>query len=142
MSYVTQADLVERFGTSMLIDLTDRAEPPAGAIDAAVVTDALTDADAMIDGYLLGRYALPLASTPSLVKDLAKTIAIYKLHRDAVSDKIAADYKSALATLAQIASGVIRLNVAGIEPTSSGATGVKVTDRDRDFTPDNLKGFI
>lgn len=142
MTYATQDDLVERFGESMLIDLSDRANPPAGAIDATVITKALTDADAQIDGYLLGRYLLPLASTPDLVNDLAKTIAIYKLHRDAVSDKIRADYQDALKQLAQIAAGAIRLNVAGVEPTSSGATGVRVSDRPRDLTPDNLKGFI
>lgn len=142
MTYATQAELVERFGETMLVDLTDRADPPAGAIDAGVVSDALTDTDAMIDGYLLGRYQLPLASTPTLLKDLAKAIAIYKLHRDSVSEKIRADYADALKTLKQISDGDIRLNVAGVEPTSSGATGVRVTDRPRDFTPDNLKGFI
>lgn len=142
MTYATQADLVERFGEQMLIDLTDRADPPAGSIDAGVVADALADTDAMIDGYLLGRYLLPLASTPTLLKDLAKAIAIYKLHRDSASDKIRDDYTNALKMLKQIADGDVRLNVAGVEPASSGATGVKVTDRPRDFTPDNLKGFI
>lgn len=142
MTYATQAELVERFGKTMLVDLTDRGESPTGMIDAAVVTDALTDTDAMIDGYLLGRYHLPLASTPALLKDLAKVIAIYKLHRDAVSDKIRGDYEDAQKTLRLIASGDIRLNVAGVEPASSGASGVRTTDRPRDFTPDNLKGFI
>lgn len=142
MTYATQADMVERFGEAALVDLTDRATPPAGAIDAAVLADALADSDAMIDGYLLGRYLLPLATTPALLKDLAKAIAIYKLHGDTVADKIRTDYQDALKTLDKIAAGTIRLNVAGVEPASSGATGVKVTDRPRDFTPDNLKGFI
>ncbi|MET4247557.1 DUF1320 domain-containing protein [Bradyrhizobium sp. LA6.7] len=142
MTYATQADLVERFGEPMLIDLTDRADPPAGAIDATVIVNALTDADSTIDGYLLGRYVLPLAQTPSLLNDLAKAIAIYKLHRDVVSDKVRSDYQDALKTLQLIANGTMRLNVAGVEPPSSGASGVKVTDRPRDFTPENLKGFI
>lgn len=142
MTYASQSDLVERFGERMLIDLTDRADPPAGAIDAAVVAKALTDTDSQIDGYLLGRYLLPLATTPDLLNDLAKAIAIYKLHRDIVSDKIRDDYTDALKTLDKIASGAVRLNVAGVEPPSSGATGVRTTDRNRDFTPENLKGFI
>jgi phage gp36-like protein len=142
MSYASQSDLVERFGESMLIDLTDRADPPAGVIDAGVVSKALDDADAMIDGYLLGRYALPLPTTPNLLNDLAKAIAVYKLHRDAVSEKIAADYKNAEKMLALIADGTIRLNVAGVEPASSGASGVRTTDRERPLTPENMKGFI
>ncbi|WP_316171043.1 DUF1320 domain-containing protein [Bradyrhizobium sp. SZCCHNRI1058] len=142
MSYAAQSDLVARYGTPMLIDLTDRADPPAGTIDAAVVTQALADADAAIDGYLLGRYSLPLATTPALLKDLAVPIAVYKLHRDTVSDKVRADYLDALKTLSQIASGAVRLAVAGIEPAASGASGVRTTDRARPLTPENLKGFI
>jgi phage gp36-like protein len=142
MTYASQADLVDRYGTDMLVDLTDRATPPAGAIDAAVVERALNDTDAQIDGYLLGRYLLPLATTPVVLRDIAQAMAIYKLHRDTVADKIAADYKSALDTLKQVASGAIRLNVAGAEPASSGASGVRTTDRERDMTPGNLRGFI
>ena len=142
MSYATQAELVERYGASMIIDLSDRAEPPAGAIDATVVTRALTDADAMIDGYLKGRYALPLAATPPLVKDLALAIAAYKLHRNVASDKIRQDYEDAMRALREIAAGTIRLDVAGIEPAASGSSGVRTSDRARDLTPNSMKGFV
>jgi len=142
MTYASQDDLVERYGTPMLVDLTDRADPPAGTIDDAVVAGALADTDASIDGYLLGRYVLPLSVTPPLLRDLAITIAVYKLHRDTVSNKIAADYANALKTLALISSGTIRLNVAGVEPPASSGTGVRTTDRDKPLTSDSLKGFI
>ena len=142
MSYCTQAQLVERYGAPMLIDLTDRDDPPAGAIDTDVVDRALADADAMIDGYLLGRYALPLAETPALLTDLAQAVAVYKLHRNVVSDKVQRDYDQALRTLRDIAQGTIRLAVAGAEPEGSGASGVRTLDRERDMTPDNLKGFV
>ena len=68
MTYTSQADLVDRYGTDMLVDLTDRETPPADAIDAAVVARALDDTDAAIDGFLLGRYALPLATTPNALR--------------------------------------------------------------------------
>jgi phage gp36-like protein len=142
MSYASQADLVERFGEPMLIDLTDRADPPANAIDPDVVTSALASTDAAIDGYLYGRYVLPLTSTPPLLNDLAQVIAIYKLHRDTASDKITADYASALKTLALISSGTVRLNIGGIEPPSGGGSGVRTTDRQPSLTPGNMKGFI
>jgi len=142
MAYASQSDLVERFGERMLVDLTDRADQPAGVIDAAVVARALDDADAMINGYLAARYSLPLATTPPLVRDLALAIAIYKLHRDTVSDKVRQDYSDALKALSLIATGGIRLSVAGIEPPASGNTGARVTDRQRPLTADSLKGFI
>lgn len=142
MTYATQSDLVERYGEPMVVDLTDRADPPAGAIDTGVVGRALDDADAMINGYLAGRYKLPLAATPALVRDLAITIAGYKLHRDAVSEKVRRDFEDARTTLKQIADGVIRLDVAGVEPASSGNSGARITDRERPLTAENMKGFI
>ncbi len=142
MSYATLSELTERTGEPMLIELSDRAEPPLGAIDNDVVDRALTDADATIDGYLKGRYLLPLAATPPLVRDLALAIAVYKLHRNVASDKVRRDYDDALKLLRDIAAGVVRLDVAGVEPAASGTGGVRATDRARDLTPDNLKGFV
>lgn len=143
MTYATQSDLVARYGDYMLRELTDRAEPATGEIDPAVVAHALDDADAVIDGYLKGRYALPLAQTPRLVRDLAQAIAIYKLHRDVVSEKIRREYEDAISQLKQIGTGAIRLDVAGVEPAASGASGVQFSDRPRDMTPENMKkGFI
>jgi phage gp36-like protein len=142
MTYATQGQLIARFGEDMLIELTDRAEPPAEEIDAAVVADALADADAAIDGYLKGRYTLPLSETPPLVRNLALAIAIYLMHRNSVSEKVRNDYNDALRMLRDIAAGTVRLDVAGVEPTSSGASGVRTNDRARPFTPDNLKGFV
>ena len=142
MGYATQSDLVERYGVSMLVDLTDRADPPAGDIDPGVVARALADTDALIDGYLAGRYVLPLPSMPAQLRDLAMTIAVYKLHRDAVSDKVRQDYVDAVKMLTLIAGGSVRLSVAGAEPAGSGASGVRVSDRARQLTPATMKGFI
>ena len=73
--YATLDQLTERFGERMLVQLTDRASPPAGTVDADVVARALADTAAVIDGYLAGRYVLPLAQTPPLLADLALAIA-------------------------------------------------------------------
>lgn len=142
MSYATQQVLVDRFGERLLLQVADRADPPAGAIDADVVARALADTDAMIDGYLAGRYALPLFDTPPMLIDLAAQIAIYKLHLYTPDAKIADDYKDAVATLTKISNGVVKLPIAGIEPAGSGSAGVVAIDRERDFTPENMTGWI
>lgn len=142
MSYASQAQLQERFGEKMLRDLTDRATPPAGAIDAAVVNRALADSDAMIDGHLLGRYALPLASTPDLLRDLALTISIYKLHRVVSDEKIRLDYQDALKMLAAIANGTVRLSIAGAEPEGSPAGTVQANAPERPMSGGAMDGFI
>lgn len=142
MAYATIDQLTDRYGERLLIQVTDRSTPPSSVIDPAVVDRALADTDATIDGYLAGRYALPLTATPPLLADLAQAIAIYKLHPFAPDPKIEQDYKDAIGALDRLSRGVIRLPIAGIEPTSSGAAGVETIDRERDMTPDNLRGFV
>lgn len=142
MSYIALQQLVDRYGERLLIQLTDRDTPASGVIDEAVVARALTDTDAVIDGYLAGRYALPLTETPPLVADLAQAIAIYKLHSYAADPKIEQDYKDAIAALGRISTGTIKLPVAGVEPASSGSAGVEAIDRERPLTPESLQGFI
>jgi phage gp36-like protein len=140
--YATLQELIDRFSERLLLQLTDRADPPAAAIDETVVDRALTDADAVIDGYLAGRYQLPLAEVPPLVVDLAQVIAIYKLHPFEPDPKISKDYDQALKTLRDISQGVVRLPVAGVEPEAKPSSGVMTNDRERPFTEDNLKGFV
>ena len=142
MPYATLAQLTARYGERLLLQVADRDDPPAGAIDSAIVNQALGDTDAVIDGYLAARYQLPLASVPPQLPSIAQSIAIYKLHVYEPEKKIADEYQAAIADLVRIANGVIRLKVAGVEPTSSGASGVETIDRERTFTPENMVGFI
>ncbi|MGC9368707.1 MAG: gp436 family protein [Paracoccaceae bacterium] len=143
MSYATQQDLIDRYGEARLIALTDRADVPTGAVDVDTVTAALDGADAIINGYVGVRYALPLSEVPPLVNELAQVIAWWKLHLFEPDAKTTEEYKDALRTLRDISSGAVRLpNVAGAEPDDAGTGGVQITDRERPFTEANMKGFI
>lgn len=142
MSYASLQGLIDRYGERLLLQVTDRADPPVGAIDADVVNRALDDADAVIDGYLAGRYVLPLATVPAVLVPIAQAIAIYKLYVFQPEQKIVEEYKDAIADLVRISNGVITLQVAGVAPASAGSEGVETIDRPRDFTPENLQGFI
>lgn len=142
MTYATLDQLTDRFGSEMLISLTDRAPVPTGEIDTDVVDRALAGTDAEIDGFLRPRYVLPLAEVPPLIEELALTIAIYKLHRYAPDPKIDEDYKMARRSLEGISKGAIRIPAEGVEPEASDTTGARITDRERPFTEANMKGFI
>jgi len=139
--YCSQSDLETRYSSKMLLDLTDRAVPRSGEVDAAVVTRAITDAGAEIDGYLMVRYQLPLASTPAFVNDLAMRLAIYKLHAQIVPDKIRDDYNLALRSLRDISNGVMKLDLAGVEPAASTGSEVLVSSPATRLSHDNLKSF-
>jgi phage gp36-like protein len=84
--YITQQQLIDRFGEQELIQLTDRVNQ--SVIDAVVLAEAIADADAEIDAYLRPRYPLPLVSVPSELLRVAADLTRYRLYDDAVIDAV------------------------------------------------------
>lgn len=144
MAYCTIDELQTRYGVALLIQLSDRGTGAAPTEpDADLFARAIADAGAMIDGFLKVRYTLPIAGdVPPLLTDLCQAVAIYKAHAAVTTPKIQKDYDDARAMLLQISNGVLKLDIAGVEPAASGSNGVRFTDRERPFTQDNLKGYL
>lgn len=142
MAYCTLQQLIDRYSERLLLDVSDRGDEAAGTLDQALIGRAITDADAEIDGYLRGRYALPLKAVPPQLTDLSLRLSIYKAHTHAVSEKIRDDYRAAIRSLELIARGEIRLDIDGDEPASSGTSDVMMTETARPITVASMKGFI
>lgn len=131
MTYATQADLETRFKHQELVELTDEAN--LGVIDAAAVAVALADADAEINGYLAGRYALPLTQTsPELVR-LACDIARYKLYDARATELVKARYDDAIAKLRDVAKGVASLGIDQASQPVNVTGGASISSGGRDF---------
>ncbi|WP_459199052.1 gp436 family protein [Ralstonia pseudosolanacearum] len=112
MTYCTQADLVREFGAVELVELTDRADPPTGEIDAERVAEAIETAAAEINVYLEGRYSLPLASVPTVLRRVAVDMARYFLHVDIGEDHpVAQRYVRQVKLLRGIADGTLSLGL-------------------------------
>lgn len=104
MTYATQADLEERFGSRELIQVTDKDN--TGGINDAALALALADADAEIDSRLAVRYGVPLsAPVPARITAVACAIARYRLHEDRASQRIRDDYDDAVNWLRDVAAG-------------------------------------
>ena len=123
--YATLDHLKTLCGDRELIQLTDRADPPSGEMDIAVVTAALVAAASEIDGYVAAQYAVPLGTIPPLLVNLATDIARYRLHRNP-TDLVRQRYEDAVKTLTNISRGVIKLPVEG----GSGSAGGEPEGRD------------
>jgi phage gp36-like protein len=78
MSYATPDDIIARYPSRDLIQLTNE-DPALTTVNTAALQRALDDASAEIDGYLEGRFALPLADPPAVLNRLACDIAMYRL---------------------------------------------------------------
>lgn len=136
MSYATVTDLQDRIGVVRLAQLTDMEDPPTGVPDSVVAERALADASAEIDSYLMGRYALPLASVPAVLRVHCLVIAFYRLLGDRAEEVVREDYKASINFLMQVAQGKVSLLPADAASAPAGvgsvmfAPGAKVMGRE------------
>lgn len=135
--YASVADLIERFGETEIVELTDLEH--TGAVDNAMAEQALTDATAEIDGYLAARYRLPVTDTPRLLSLLCTDIARYRLQKGVTTEQARQRYEDAVAQLKAIARGEINLPLDTPPPAS--AEPRVVSGSGRTFDNDTLRGY-
>lgn len=122
MSYATPADMKARYEDVRLAELTD---PNGMATDDTKLELALADASAEADGYLEGRFTLPIPSdqVPTALVQIVCDIAMYRLFSlrplGDVED-VRARYKDAIARLNQVSDGELDL---GLSSSLKGANG-------------------
>lgn len=139
MAYCTRDDLESRFGTIEIADLLDQDNNGADDIDR--LASAIADAGALIDGYIAGRYAVPLATAPALIKDVACDVTRYKLWRNRAPEEIQKRYDQAISTLRDISRGVISLPPGTVPPQTVSEGGVAYEASERIFTESSLSDF-
>ncbi|MGN7832659.1 gp436 family protein [Pseudoxanthomonas sp. 22568] len=123
MPYATQNDLVERFGETEVIQLSDRDN--TGTINVPVVAAKLADADAEIDAYLAKRFQLPLPTVPTVLKRVACDIARYHLYDDRATDDVVRRYKAGLDFLTKVAADEVSI---GVDPGGQTPTGTDLPE--------------
>lgn len=141
MAYATTADLIEAFGELEIIQLTDRADPPAGLVDDQVAASALEYADNLIDGYIGPRYRLPLSQAQPMLKGVAQDLAWCRLQRQLTEDAKRRN-DAALKILQQLAAGTLTLpgETGTVQPIGGGST-ILVKSQDRIFSRDRMDGL-
>ncbi|MCE7915417.1 MAG: DUF1320 domain-containing protein [Nitrosomonas sp. PRO4] len=141
MTYATQQNLIDRFGEDELIQLTDRQS--LGVIDATVVSRALADADARINGYLAVRYSLPLAAPlPTELERLACDIARYALYEDRVTEIVKERYQDAIALLRDVAAGKAELGLDSTDNKQASNSLAEISSTTPVWKRENSGGFI
>lgn len=111
MDYCTIEDINTHISTPTFIQLTN--DNGGDTIDCAVAQEAILYSSAIIDGYLRGRYTLPLDTRFPLLRVLAIDLSVYRLYsrrmRDEMPEFIETAYKNAIGILKDIQKGVVSL---------------------------------
>jgi len=108
MVYCTRDDMVSRFSEQEIMQLTDHKN--LGFINELVLSQAISDASAEIDGYL-SAYPLPLESVPTVLVRSCCDVARYYLYDDGMIDQVEKRYEAVIKYLSQIAKGNISLGL-------------------------------
>jgi phage gp36-like protein len=141
MPYCTQDDLLKLVPELELAQITaESGDVP----DAAVVAEAIAQADAEIDAYLAVRYQLPLAATPARVKALSSGLALYHLYsrRSVMPEVRRQKYEDAVKFLKDVAAGRAEIiGAAGVEVPGAAQDVTEITSATRVFDRDKLSGF-
>jgi len=143
MPYCVLADITNRISEETVIQLSDDGN--LGVVDQAVVDGAIADAGELIDGYLRGRYILPLDPVPGLVRALSLDLAVYGLYSRRASfevpEPVTDRYKNAVKLLSEIQKGNVTLGSAGVETPVATGGAASVSGPERIFSRDSLKGY-
>lgn len=120
--YINADDLAKAMSQAELIQLTND-EPRATEPNAEVVQAAIQYACDLVDGYLRGRYSLPLQSVPTVLPPLCINIARHFLHSRRINRAdfpkvLETSYQATLKTLELIRDGKIHIGIDVPEKTA------------------------
>lgn len=137
MDYCTSDDIEIQIGKNSLVQLTND-DNTQQTVDSVVVEEALIYSSTLIDGYLRGKYNLPLNTQFPLLRVIAIDICIYRLYSRRIytdmPETISENYKNAIRTLEQLKKGVITLETSeNTEVKTSGEYRTNKTELDRIF---------
>jgi phage gp36-like protein len=138
-SYTTEAKI---WSLMPQLPLTSSAGYTAAS---ALVAQAITDAEAEIDGYVANRYSLPFSSVPVQVSAIADSLACYytylyvysadNMNRNAFSEGQSTRYEIQLNKLKAIADGEVVLTVSGGGVVEQASSSSMVISANQSYTP-------
>ncbi len=142
--YCTAEDLEIQLGKEPLIQLTnDNCEQ--NSIDTVVCEEAILYSSTLIDGYLRGRYNLPLNTQFPLLRVVAMDLSTYRLYsRRIMTDipEVVYDaYKNAIKTLENLQKGIITLETENNQTLQNGEYRTNKTILDRLFNKGCLSEY-
>lgn len=143
MRYCTRADIGNAIPEMTLIQLSND-DPAAMEANESVIDDSVRQAEELVDGYLRGRYTLPLDPVPTVLRDAVVYLARHWLYQrrpeGALPDSIKDNRKDTIKLLESIRDGVVTLGMPSGQATPEPGE-IRVRSRRQQFGDDLWKGY-
>lgn len=143
MRYCTRADLGNAIPELTLIQLSND-DPSAEHPNEAVIEDGVRQAEELVDGYLRGRYNLPLDPVPTVLRDAVVYLARHWLYQrrpeGVLPDAVKDSRKDTIKLLESIRDGVVTLGMpTGLAAPEPGE--IRVRSRRQQFDETLWEGY-
>ncbi|RRV28605.1 DUF1320 domain-containing protein [Pseudomonas sp. o96-267] len=143
MRYCTREDIGKAIPELTLVQLSND-DPAAELPSESVIEDGVRQAEELVDGYLRGRYVLPLDPVPTVLRDAVVYLTRHWLYQrrpeGAIPDAVKDSRKDTIKLLESIRDGVVTLGMpsgqAAPEPGE-----VRVRARRQEFGDDRWRGY-
>jgi len=143
MRYCTRADIGNAIPEMTLIQLSND-DPAAMSPNESVIEDGVRQAEELVDGYLRGRYNLPIDPVPTVLRDAVVYLARHWLYQrrpeGALPDAVKDSRKDTIKLLESIRDGVVTLGM----PTGHAAPEpgeIRVRVRKQQFSADTWERY-
>jgi phage gp36-like protein len=136
--YLPISEFVGKFGLEEVVRMTDLAGD--GRIDRGLLVNALADAQALTDAYIAGRYSVPLADPPAVVKTAIADMARARLYPRGAPDGVADAAKAAVKLLERIGAGQLPLPALEAPAEAPSSAPIAVSPGARQY-PDALRDY-
>ncbi|WP_244483350.1 DUF1320 domain-containing protein [Mesorhizobium sp. 1M-11] len=143
MAYASVQDMIDRFGETEMIRLSQPEDRTAETVLTAKVEVAIADNSVLIDDYLRGLYIVPVAAPPDSMVRAVCVLARYDLakgERTGPTEQMRLDRKEVIGWLESIQAGRAKINAPPAGTPGSGH-GARVSDRCDVFNDRNLRGW-
>lgn len=143
MHYCTRADIGKAIPELTLIQLSND-DPTAELPEESVIEDGVRQAEELVDGYLRGRYDLPLDPVPSVLRDAVVYLTRHWLYQrrpeGAIPEAVKDSRKDTLKLLESIRDGVVTLGMPTGEATPEPGK-IRARARRQQFGDDLLERY-
>lgn len=141
--YATVDDMVGRFGRVEVTRLSQIEDRETTEIDEEKVARAIGDATAIVDGYLRGRYQVPVINPHADLIRATCILARYDLaksDRSDPTDQMQKDYDDVIRWLTDVQKGIVKLAAKTANEQINNSGVARFEDRSAIFSPDSLRG--
>ncbi|CAI8989060.1 gp436 family protein [Pseudomonas chlororaphis] len=143
MRYCTRADIGNAIPEMTLVQLSND-DPAAMSPNENVIEDGVRQAEELVDGYLRGRYNLPLDPVPTVLRDAVVYLARHWLYQrrpeGALPDAVKDSRKDTIKLLESIRDGVVTLGMPGGQAAPEPGE-IRVRARRQQFSGDLWEGY-